>query len=194
MRLATLAALCALSLSVAAAENSSTTSSTSSKPWPPNFFLMLTDDQDLILRSMVGARRRLLALPCHAAPPQPPLTPPRWQTGMPFTTSLVQNGSVANLSNFFAHVPVCCPSRSSLLSGRYFRSFRASSPDDGSKQDICMHGNTSSYFEGHTFFKALWEAGYATGMWGKVKKATLVPVLVLLVLLLVRVLVLTLLL
>lgn len=57
----------------------------------PNFFFMLTDDQDGMLGSMAA---------------------------MSFTRSLGATG--ANLTNFFAHTPACCPSRSELLSGRNF--------------------------------------------------------------------------
>lgn len=52
----------------------------------PNIFLMLTDDQDILLGSM---------------------------NAMSFTRQFGQTG--LNFTNFFAHTPVCCPSRSELL-------------------------------------------------------------------------------
>ena len=101
----------------------------------PNILLFLTDDQDLELGSM-GA--------------------------MPFAREhLVKGGT--SLSNFFAHTPVCCPSRSELLSGRYFSNIRvASAADKG-----CMRVNVTDTFHNSTLAAPLHAAGYTTGLFGK---------------------------
>eukprot|EP01049_Picozoa_sp_SAG25_P014148 SAG25_NODE_2407_length_1635_cov_3.190104_2_plen_96_part_00 len=59
-------------------------------PGSSNVVLVLTDDQDLLFESM---------------------------RAMPFTTQLLGGGG-ATFSNFFAHTPVCCPSRGELLTVR----------------------------------------------------------------------------
>ena len=101
----------------------------------PNILLFLTDDQDLELGSM-GA--------------------------MPFAREqLVEGGT--RLSNFFAHTPVCCPSRSELLSGRYFQNIRvATAADKG-----CMRVNVTDTFHNRTLAVPLQAAGYTTGLFGK---------------------------
>ena len=66
----------------------------------PKIVLVLTDDQDLLFDSM---------------------------RAMPFTTSFLGQGGVS-FSNFFAHTPVCCPSRGELLSGRYLHNTSVSFP------------------------------------------------------------------
>ncbi len=106
----------------------------------PNIFLMYTDDQDYVFESA--------------------------QQAMPFTTELLgTNGS--RFTNFFTHTPVCCPSRSQMLSGRYFHNIRSSDPVAGKSPD-CMHVNASDHFQNHLVFaRALQENGYATLMAGK---------------------------
>ena len=83
---------------------------------------------------------------------------------MSFTRSLGATG--ANLTQFMAHTPVCCPSRSELLTGRYFHNLRNAAFEPSG----CMHVNTDlSTPSGDplTFATALKERGYATGMYGK---------------------------
>ena len=72
---------------------------------------MLTDDQDLELGSM---------------------------NAMSFTAALGRTG--ANFTTFFAHTPVCCPSRSELLAGKYFHNLKNS----GFEPSGCMHINTTT--------------------------------------------------
>lgn len=99
----------------------------------PNFVLMYTDDQDLLFDS-------LQALPWSAA-------------------NIFAAG--AAFSNFHAHTPVCCPSRSEMLTGRYFHNLRTGQAGD----DGCMHVNTSDHFQQHLVFsRALKDAGYGTQM------------------------------
>ena len=74
----------------------------------------------------------------------------------------------ANLTNFFVHTPICCPSRTTLLSGRYVHNNRVSGP----KEPGCMRMNTSrvgnpAWWQG-SFVKALHDSGYTTGLFGKV--------------------------
>ena len=71
---------------------------------------MLTDDQDTMLGSMEG---------------------------MPFTRELGRSG--VNLTNFFAHTPVCCPSRSELLTGRYFHNIRDASYNTSANTSAEVH-------------------------------------------------------
>ena len=61
------------------------------KKWAPgtqrNIIFLLTDDQDLRLGSMQA---------------------------MPFTMEHIMHAG-ANVSNFFIHTPICCPSRTTLM-------------------------------------------------------------------------------
>lgn len=106
----------------------------------PNIVVLLTDDQDLRLGSMLA---------------------------MPFARqNLVETG--ANLTNFFVHTPICCPSRTTLLSGRYVHNNRVSGP----KEPGCMRMNTSrvdnpAWWQA-SLVKALYDSGYTTGLFGKV--------------------------
>lgn len=68
----------------------------SSSMQPPNIVFLLTDDQDLLLGGASAA-----PLPTHY---------PR----------LKSRG--ATFTNWFVHTPVCCPSRSEILTGKYFHS------------------------------------------------------------------------
>lgn len=100
---------------------------------PPNIVLLLTDDQDLMLGG---------------------------NTPMPFTRELLSEGG-AQLNNFFVNTPVCCPSRTTLLSGKYPHNWHA---DKGG----CMHMNvTNPLFEQSTIGVHVKQLGYKTGMFGK---------------------------
>ena len=74
----------------------------------------------------------------------------------------------ANLSNFFIHTPICCPSRTTLLSGRYVHNNRVSTLGGGG----CMRMNTSAVTNpewwGNTLPNRLGQAGYTVGLFGKV--------------------------
>ena len=104
------------------------------RPPRPNIVLLLTDDQD----SYLGGT-----------------------TAMPFTKSFLRYEG-AQLTNFFANTPVCCPSRTTLLSGNYAHNWHTTG------SPACMHMNVTntayqqSMISGH--LKAL---GYTTGMFGK---------------------------
>ena len=99
----------------------------------PNIILLFTDDQDITLG---GA------------------------TPMSFTRSLMEDG--VKLTNFFVNTPVCCPSRTTMLSGNYPHNWL------GKENKGCMHMNVT----GPDFMKAMFshdmkELGYTTGMFGK---------------------------
>eukprot|EP01084_Bolivina_argentea_P110905 197977_1 len=99
----------------------------------PNFVFILMDDQDLIND-----------------------TP----TYMKNLQSLIVNQGIT-LSNAFVSTPVCCPSRTENIVGRYFHNIGA--PNGG-----CMHvdavGNT---FSSNSIYYVLHNNGYKTGVFGK---------------------------
>lgn len=108
----------------------------------PNIVWFLTDDQD----QMLGASF------------------PQLNGGvgpMPKTKEVLADQG-ATAERFYIHTPICNPSRSELLSGRYFHNIKG--------VDIpqwAMHVN-ESYVNANTFVRDLNEkGGYHTGMFGK---------------------------
>ncbi len=100
----------------------------------PNIIFLLTDDQDLTLGGM---------------------------TPLVFTKALMESGG-ATLNNFFVNTPVCCPSRTTLLTGIYTHNWHVTSGP------ACMHmGVTNSHFEQSTIGVQLKKLNYTTGMFGK---------------------------
>lgn len=100
----------------------------------PNIILLLTDDQDLTLGGM---------------------------TPLPFTKELFESGG-ATLKNFFVNTPVCCPSRTTLLTGIYPHNWHVTSGPS------CMHmGITNSRFQEATIGVQMKKLSYTTGMFGK---------------------------
>jgi arylsulfatase A-like enzyme len=108
----------------------------------PNIVLFLTDDQD----QMLGASF--------------PRTAPNGATPMPKTRSqMEEKGAMAN--QFFIHTPICCPSRSELVSGRYYHNIKTT------HAPACMHVDETKV-NNNTFAKYLSEnGGYTVGMFGK---------------------------
>ena len=99
----------------------------------PNFVFLINDDQDLTLGGI---------------------------TPMSRTLAFMQDG--VYLKNFFVNTPICCPSRATLVSGRYPHNFVSS---DGSG---CMKMNvTIPEFYNFTFPVYLKEFGYTVGAYGK---------------------------
>ena len=110
-----------------------------SSPFPrkkqSNLVLILTDDQDLEFDSL---------------------------RAMKFTSDFL-GARGAQFDNFFAHTPVCCPSRGELLTGRYLHNQRPASVDDES----CMRLRVDDEFYSASFVNDLKAAGYRTLMSGK---------------------------
>ena len=79
----------------------------------PNFFFLLTDDQDTLLG---GAAH------------------------MPAVRELLVAGG-ANFTNAFVHTPICCPSRSELLTGKYFHNLKVDPTRESKQAEDCMHIN-----------------------------------------------------
>ena len=125
-----------------------------SAPPPPavernNILLIITDDQDQTLGAgfLAGATRD---------------TP----TPMPRTRELLaRHGMTAD--SFFAHSPICCPSRAQLLTGRYLHNLvddLAAPPTDA--RENCMHVD-GRRVNNRSFAVALQAAGYTTALFGK---------------------------
>ena len=102
----------------------------------PNIILLLTDDQDLLL----GGTDRMPNLKRH----------------------LVNRGT--NFTNAFVHTPICCPSRSSILSGRYLHNGVAI---NNTKSGNCNGELWRSGAEKSTFAVYAKAAGYTTFYAGK---------------------------
>eukprot|EP01051_Picozoa_sp_SAG22_P005307 SAG22_NODE_311_length_12629_cov_20.911891_2_plen_389_part_00 len=109
----------------------------------PNIVWFLTDDQD----QMLGG-----SFPQHGG-----VGP------LPKTKALMQEGG-AMATNFFIHTPICCPSRSELVTGMYFHNIKQK-PGSG-RQGACMHTDDLKVQE-NTFAKYLAPAGYTVGLFGK---------------------------
>ena len=120
------------------------------KPTKPNMVWFLTDDQDQEL----GA----------SFPNKGGVTP------MPKTKKLMEEQGATAL-NWYIHTPICSPSRSELLSGRYLHNIKAtgSSACHGAGCGYCdgMHINYTKV-NPHSFARTLSEeGGYTVGMFGK---------------------------
>eukprot|EP01084_Bolivina_argentea_P004978 9420_1 len=99
----------------------------------PNFVFILMDDQDVYLDS---------------------------PSFMPNLQSLIVNNGIT-FSNAFVATPVCCPSRTENLSGRYFHNVGA--PKGG-----CMRVDAlGNIFSGNSMYSVLHNNGYKTGVFGK---------------------------
>lgn len=88
----------------------------------PNIILILTDDLDQTLGSFNHA--------------------------LPKTKKLIGDAG-ATATNWFVHTPVCCPSRSELLTGRYFHNIRVSNHSSSG----CMFVNVSTDTNKSPFYK-----------------------------------------
>ena len=113
-----------------------------------NIVLILTDDQDQILGGgfVPGA---------DDAP-----------TPMPRTRTLLGEAG-ATAANFFAHTPICCPSRAEMLTGLYLHNL-AVDPSDPPREaaEDCMHVD-GRRVNNRSFAMALQAAGYRTALFGK---------------------------
>ncbi len=98
----------------------------------PNIIFLFNDDQDITLGGI---------------------------TPMAFTQQFMKKG--IKLDNFFVNTPVCCPSRTTLLSGGYPHNWHTINGG-------CMHMDvTNTKFEQSTIGVYMKSLGYTTGMFGK---------------------------
>ena len=107
---------------------------TSSKDERPNFVFFLTDDQDVLLGGFGMGEGH----------PLPRAIP-----------ALRTQGTV--VKHWFAHTPVCCPSRAEILTGRMFHNLQRRPTDrwdtDGhGHPEQCMHINESALSPGKGVF------------------------------------------
>lgn len=82
---------------------------------------------------------------------------------LPRTRALLSS----TLTRHTVNTPICCPSRATLLSGRFSHSNVAASKADA---DACMHMNITELqnpaWETRAFAPAVHTAGYTTGYFG----------------------------
>lgn len=76
---------------------------------------------------------------------------------MPKTKRLLASGG-AEFANAYATTPLCCPSRSSILTGLYAHNHKVLT-----NGDRCGSDSWRSEFEDRTFAAALSRSGYRTG-------------------------------
>eukprot|EP00939_MAST-03C_sp_MAST-3C-sp1_P003316 g3316.t1 len=110
----------------------------------PNIVLFLTDDQDQMLGSSF------------------PVRAPGGVTPMPKTKKLMVDEG-AMFENMFIHVPICNPSRSTTLTGRYLHNIKGTNTSWAA-----MHVDMN-VVHNSTFAKRLssGESGYTVGLFGK---------------------------
>jgi len=111
-----------------------TSAATAATAARPNFILILTDDQDLQLGGL---------------------------DDMPHTRKALMDGGMTFGSGYTVN-PICCPSRTALISGRYPHNLEEEIPAVGWCGDFTGHP-----LENHTFISALHDAGYMTSLSGK---------------------------
>lgn len=110
----------------------------------PNLVFFLTDDQD----QMLGGSFPVLE---------------GQATPMPKTKKLMQDEGMY-AEHFYAHTPICSPSRSELLTGRYFHNLKQKG---GAGYCHGMHVN-HNLVHNNTFLRVLQEeGGYSTALFGK---------------------------
>eukprot|EP01064_Diplonema_japonicum_P016857 TRINITY_DN248_c5_g1_i1.p1 TRINITY_DN248_c5_g1~~TRINITY_DN248_c5_g1_i1.p1 ORF type:complete len:524 (+),score=102.46 TRINITY_DN248_c5_g1_i1:47-1618(+) len=118
------------------------------QPEKPNIVFFLTDDQDQKLGG---------SFPMHNGVGPMPVA----------QKELVEKGAMA--TNWFIHTPICCPSRSELVSGRYFHNIKKEGlcPNGHAAPSCCMHVD-EDLVNNATMAKVLKEgAGYTVGIFGK---------------------------
>ena len=123
-----------------------------------NIFMLLTDDQDVTLGGLDGH--------AHGIPYKPGPNP------MPqLKKYLTEQGTT--FSNAFVHTPICCPSRSSYMTGRYLH-------NSGTFENDIGHGCSNQTWadgpETRSFAAHAKAAGYHTSYSGKYLNQYAMPV------------------
>ena len=81
---------------------------------------------------------------------------------MPNLEQFIINQGIT-FTNSYVATPICCPSRSELLTGLYYQNIYI-----GEESGNCMHVDaTNSVYEDNSLFQKFYEHGYLTGMFGK---------------------------
>lgn len=119
--------------------------------YQPNIVFVQTDDQDVEIGGL---------------------------TPMPKLRQLVGDEG-ATMKHWYVNTPVCCPSRTETLSGRYHHNMRDGPGKEWERLDCgdepvgephkcgCMRMNCSRTFEQQTYGNYLQSAGYTTAYFGK---------------------------
>ena len=106
----------------------------------PNFVIVLTDDLDLTLGGPAS---------------------------LPKTKDLVASKG-ADLTSWFVHTPVCCPSRAELLTGKMFHNLKEPRPGGAACMYVDVQANTSCrFYSQHYFARHFHDLGYSVGVFGK---------------------------